>query len=117
MAVMQPNMGFSDRLSRGLLGLMLLMDGLQHIRRSAIRPLETIVGGAFVFYGLTGYDPVLKKLGVSTIAGAEDNVLHQFQQVAPGQGINPMLTQQAVPQHDTRGMAPTETVAKATAIA
>lgn len=118
MAVMQmtPNMGVTDRIVRGILGGLMLFNGATHMRKSPARVVEAGVGGAFLLYGITGFDPLLKMFGASTISGAKDNILHRMKQAAPGQGINPMLTQQAIPQKTTRGINPKETAASSTAI-
>lgn len=118
MAVMQmtQNMGINDRIVRGTLGSLMLANGLMHLRHSPIRWVETVIGGAFTFYGLTGFDPLLKWLGVSTIPGSENHILHVAKQVAPGQGINPMQTQQAVPKQATRGADSEQSVSDAMTI-
>ncbi len=119
MAVMDANqnMGATDRLIRGGLGGLMLMNGLPHlIGGSMLRRLETLVGGAFLFYGITGYDPLLKAFGASTIPGAENNIMHQLKQAAPGQGINPMMTQQAVPQQNIAQSTGGQTLADEMAI-
>ena len=110
------NMGSADRITRGALGGLMLLNGLTHLNGGFFRRLETLVGGAFLVYGLTGFDPLLKAYGASTIPGAEDNVLHQLKRMAPGNGINPMLTQQASPQKNTRGMRAGQTIKEATAV-
>lgn len=97
-----PNMGPIDRIVRGTLGGLLFINGLSHLNNSRIRPLETLVGGAFLTYGLTGFDPLLKKLGASTIGGDEKNILNRLKQAMPGQGINPMLSQQPEPRRTSR---------------
>ena len=100
MAVMNmtQNMGKTDRMVRGMMGGAMLLDGLMHIGNSTGRRVETLIGGAFLFYGATGFDPLLKAFGVSTIPGTENNLMNRLKQATPGQGVNPMMTQQAVPQ-------------------
>jgi uncharacterized membrane protein len=105
------NMGPADRVVRSTLGGAMLVNGLKHLDHSWLRRLETGIGGLFLLYGVTGFDPLLKALGVSTVPGAEDNVLNQLKQVAPGQGINPMLTQQPLPRNVTRKSNIDETIA------
>jgi hypothetical protein len=103
MAVTQitPNMGRTDRIVRGTLGGWMLLNGLAHLAGGGWwRRIESLVGGAFLVYGITGFDPLLKRFGASTIPGTENNIMNQIKHAAPGQGINPMLTQQAVPQQD-----------------
>lgn len=114
MAVMK-NMGKADRVLRSLLGFLLLLDGLTHFRKGTLRPLEVMTGGAFLVYGVTGFDPLLKRFGVSTIPGTADSLFNLLRQFAPGQGINPILTQQASPRHSANGAVP-KSLADETAI-
>jgi uncharacterized membrane protein len=110
------NMGTTDRVVRGIMGGLMLLNGLANMKHSAFRKIETLVGGAFLVYGITGFDPLLKAFGVSTIPGRENNLLNVAKQAAPGQGINPIATQQSVPQTETRGMSDEQSIADATAI-
>ena len=116
MTITPVNMGTTDRIVRGIMGGLMLWNGLTHIQDSMGRKIESVIGGAFLIYGLTGFDPLLKAFGVSTIAGTENNLLNVAKQSAPGQGINPILTQQSVPQKETLGMGTDQTLADATAI-
>lgn len=120
MAVMHlnNNMGKADRILRGVLGGVMLLDGMSH-RHGAVamlRRLEALTGSAFVLYGLTGFDPLLKMFGASTVPGAENNILNLAKQAAPGQGINPMLTQQPLPKKPVRGINPEKPIADALVI-
>lgn len=112
---MDPNMGKTDRWLRGILGGLMLVNGLRH-RGSMMRRLESVIGGAFFIYGLTGFDPLLKYFGASTIPGAENNALNMMKQALPGQGINPMLTEQASPRKKTKGVDSSRTVSKSFAV-
>jgi len=91
------NMGIADRSIRGVAGFVMLMDGILH-PTSSLRQVESLVGGAFLLYALTGYDPLLALTGASTQAGKENNVLHQIKAALPGQGIQPVLTQNVLPR-------------------
>jgi hypothetical protein len=75
----------------------MLLDAIRQDRKISWRLLETMTGSAFLIYGITGFDPLLKKLKLSTMPHSKNNLLSVLKQAAPGQGINPMLTQQAVP--------------------
>jgi hypothetical protein len=112
----KPNMGTADRLVRGALGGLLLVNGITHFKHSAPRRWETLIGGAFLIYGLTGFDPLLKLFGASTIPKAKNNILNLLKQTAPGQGINPILTQQALPKRPTLGIDPDIPVSEAFSI-
>jgi hypothetical protein len=103
------NMGTTDRIVRGIMGGLMLWNGLNHLRYSGFRKLETLVGGAFLVYGITGFDPLLQAFGVSTIPGNENNVLKVAKEKAANQGI----TQQ---QTENIGMSVDESMADATAI-
>jgi hypothetical protein len=110
---MTPNMGVADRLARGSLGGLLLVNGITHFQNSIFRRWETLLGGAFLVYGLTGFDPLLKFFGASTIPNAENNVLNMIQQIKPGQGMHPQQTEQAIPKQPTRGINTTLTLSEA----
>lgn len=111
------NMGNADRIVRGALGSWLFLNGMRYLFQGGwLRRMESLVGGAFVVYGITGFDPLLKFFGASTIPGAEDNILNRMKQTAPGQGINPRLTQQAIPQKKTNAYNQDKTVAESLSI-
>ncbi len=98
----QPNMGITDRMVRGTLGSALLLNGLRHIGDSRVRQMEALIGGAFLAYGVTGFDPLLAALRVNTIAGTETNVFNMIRHSMPGQGIRPILTQYVSPKKPLR---------------
>lgn len=106
MAIMKitKNMGGTDRIVRGVLGGLILLNGILNENKSPLKEIEIGIGGAFFLYGLTGFDPLLKAFGASTIPDAENNILHQVRQMTPGKGINPMLTQQAIPRRKVQGI-------------
>lgn len=111
------NMGKKDRFTRGMMGAYLLAGSLLDRKRfMPIRVAQAGLGGALLIYGITGFDPFLKLFGASTLSGAEDNVINQLKQIFPGQGINPALTQQAVPQKKTYGINLAKTIADSLAI-
>lgn len=104
MAVMNipQNMGNTDRMIRGLLGSFMLAHGMS-ANRSMLNQVEALVGGAFLVYGLTGFDPLLKAFGMTSIPGDSDNVANRIiKKQVPGQGIDPMENQQPVPQKQLR---------------
>lgn len=109
------NMGQTDRIVRGIMGGLMLWNGLNNFGLSGIRKLETLVGGAFLFYGITGFDPLLKAFGVSTIPGQENNVMNAAKQAAPSQDVNPMQTQEPGAETENIGMSIDESMADATA--
>lgn len=69
------NMGMTDRLVRSALGGMLMMSGLDHMNHPFYSRITMGIGGAFIFYGLTGFDPLLKLFGVTTHPGDTNNVI------------------------------------------
>lgn len=95
---LQQNMGTADRVIRGVVGTFLLANGLQHIGNSPLRKVEASVGGAFLAYGITGFDPLLSAFGATTIPGNELNVLNLARHALPGQGIKPSLTENVKPR-------------------
>lgn len=97
-AKLEPNMGPTDRVLRSLAGSAMLLNGLSHFGNSPIRKLETAIGGAFLVYGLSGFDPLLKAWGASTLPGAENNLWNHIRSAMPGQGIRPILTQRVQPR-------------------
>jgi hypothetical protein len=111
-----PNMGPIDRLIRGALGGWMVVNGLAGFGRSPVRRAQTLLGVAWLSGSLLGRDPLFKLFGLSSVQGREDFLLNQLRQAAPGQGINPMLTQQPTPQHSTRGVGAEQSVAEATRI-
>ena len=98
MAAVMQNMGPTDRVVRGVMGAAMLWNGLQYFGNSPGRKIETFMGGAFLVYGLTGFDPLLKAFGATTIGGRENNVLNRFRAMLPGPGIKPALTDYVKPK-------------------
>jgi hypothetical protein len=92
------NMGKTDRLLRGCVGSFLLFSSILRKQKIHWRLLSGMWGGMLLLSGFIGFDPLLKKFGASTIPGAENDLANLLKQAVPGQGINPILTQQAVPQ-------------------
>ena len=60
------NMGKIDRIIRSAIGGALLANGLNR-GESPLCRLGAIIGGAFLFYGLTGYDPLLQATNSTTL--------------------------------------------------
>lgn len=75
------NMGMNDRIIRGLIGALLLWHGSRSEKPSKLNQVEKVVGGAFVVYGVTGIDPLLAALGVTTIPGDKHNVVNQMKKL------------------------------------
>jgi hypothetical protein len=99
---LKPNMGIADRLFRGALGVFMLLNGIRAGGKLPWKAPEILLGSLFVVYGVTGVDPLLRRLNLSTIPRASNNLFSLVKQAAPGQGINPMLTQQPVPGQNLR---------------
>lgn len=98
----QQNMGPTDRLVRTIAGSLLLLNGFQHIGNSPLRKIEAVIGGLFLTYGATGFDPLLSAFGASTIAGKNNNIFNLIRAAFPGQGIKPILTQYIIPKKPLR---------------
>jgi hypothetical protein len=94
---LQQNMGPTDRMIRGGLGALMLLAGLMSRKKTLFRKTESVVGGAFVFYGMTGFDPLLAAFGASTRAGDENHILNMVKSALPGQGYHPKQREQPVP--------------------
>jgi Protein of unknown function (DUF2892) len=60
------NMGLMDRVIRSAIGGALVMNCVNH-PMSALSKLGGFIGSAFLFYGVTGYDPLLKASKTSTL--------------------------------------------------
>jgi hypothetical protein len=101
-AMIQQNMGTMDRIVRGVMGSAMLLNGLRHLGHSPVRKIESGIGGAFLVYGLTGFDPLLAAFGANTRPGSETNVWNLIRHALPGQGIKPSLTQYVAPQKPMR---------------
>lgn len=95
-----PNMGGMDRLIRVTVGSMFLYALLSNLTspRNLLKSLLLGGGSLMLYSGIKGQDPVMKALGVSTIPGAQDNIINQLKQVKPGPGVPPLQTEQAIPQ-------------------
>lgn len=113
---LQQNMGITDRVVRGLLGSVMLVNGLRHLGNSKVRKVEAAVGGAFLTYGITGFDPLLSAFGATTIAGTENNVFNQLRAALPGQGIKPALTQFVKPKKQVKPFNERTTLSEALSI-
>lgn len=112
----QKNMGKMDRIVRGTLGAVLLLNGLRNLGNSPLRKIETLIGGAFFAYGVSGFDPLLSAYGASTIPGRENSLWNLFRQALPGQGIKPTLTQYVLPKGDIKRFNENTTIAEALAV-
>jgi uncharacterized membrane protein len=100
---LEQNMGPLDRGVRGGMGAFLLLAGLLMPNKQSgiirtIARIEMALGGAFLLYGVTGFDPLLAAAGATTRKNDENFVVKKMKQALPGQGIHPMSTQQAAPQ-------------------
>jgi len=115
MAIIKRNMGTVDRIIRSLIGGALIANGIINAH-SLSGMLKAFAGGAFIINGISGFDPLLKASGSSTIPGAEDNIINKIKMRSPGQGINPILTQQAIPKKRTPRIKFQKTFASSTAI-
>lgn len=93
------NMGNIDRIVRTALGSLILLKGLITHKK-----FETRLGAAFVICGLTGYDPLLKLFGTSTIIGAKDNLMHKFKQSVPEKSINQRFVVQTKPKNNIKAI-------------
>ncbi|HEY9686194.1 MAG TPA: DUF2892 domain-containing protein [Coleofasciculaceae cyanobacterium] len=80
----EQNMGILDRIVRGTIGGMLVMNFIHGLSdREELEEVDTlsrisgIVGGAFVIYGLTGWDPLLKIFNTNTQPGNLQNLFNR----------------------------------------
>jgi hypothetical protein len=96
------NMGPTDRSIRGVLGLIMLAMGLFGSHRNLWSGLGVGVGAAFLIYGITGYDPLLKLFGASTRKEADNHLINLAKQALPGHGDKPMTVQQPMPRSSIR---------------
>lgn len=114
--LLEVNMGQNDRLIRGALGAVMFLNGVMQPRSNALTRFLSGVGGAFLLYGVTGFDPLLRLFGVSSIPGRNNNVMNKLKKSAPGHGINPILTEQAVPRNHSHTYPHDATVSEALSI-
>jgi hypothetical protein len=82
-----------ERFIRGMAGLLMVVDGLSHRRK-----FEVGIGAALFLYGITGSNSLMNIMRRFNLWGPGDSLVNLFKQVIPGQGINPILTQQASPK-------------------
>jgi hypothetical protein len=80
----EQNMGIMDRIVRGAIGGMLVMNFIHSLTdREEPEEVDTlsriggIVGGAFIIYGLTGWDPLLKLFNTNTQPGNMQNLMNR----------------------------------------
>jgi hypothetical protein len=80
----EQNMGIMDRIVRGTIGGMLMMNFIHGLTdRAETEEVDTLsriggmVGGAFIVYGLTGWDPLLKLFNTNTQPGNMQNLLNR----------------------------------------
>lgn len=73
----EQNMGLMDRIVRSALGGAMLMWTMNKEQTSAFDKAIGVVGGAFLVYGLTGWDPLLQAFDSTTKAGDDRNVLNK----------------------------------------
>ncbi|HEY9685591.1 MAG TPA: YgaP-like transmembrane domain [Coleofasciculaceae cyanobacterium] len=95
------NMGLLDRAARGVLGSLLLLHSLRR-RTRFLRRWEGVIGGVFLVNGLSGFDPLLAALRMTTLPDDDINVLNLAKQALPGHGDKPMSVTQPVPRRVTR---------------
>ena len=74
----------------------------------AIKNIALAILGGFLFAS--------GALALHKLLCSKNSIWHQLEQMLPGKGINPMLTQQAVPQKKTKEINKEKTLADALAI-
>lgn len=97
------NLGKNDRLIRTVLGAIMLRNAYAS---PLLRLWNLLAGIGLVMSALKGFCPLTKRLGFSTVKGSNDNLMNQLKQMAPGQGVHPMKTQQATPQNQSQAIDP-----------
>lgn len=107
------NMGTTDRVIRGVIGSLLLINGAKRNKPSF---LFNLVGGSLLTSALWGHDPLLAKLKLSTVTGSSNNIVSKVKAMLPGHGINPILTQELMPKGKVRPYRDRDTVCDALAI-
>jgi len=70
------NMGQMDRIIRSAIGGALLANGLFR-PTSMLYRLGGLIGGAFIFYGITGYDPLLQAADTTTLPEDTNNLMNK----------------------------------------
>ena len=112
------NLGGADRLLRTGLGAFLLWNGASSRREGGTlwATMQGVLGAVLLYDGLSGTDPLLRGLGASTVPGSENYLPRVIRLKAPGQGINPILTQQPIPKRLNRRSNPELPLAQALAI-
>jgi hypothetical protein len=89
------NLSMVDRLLRGGLGFSLMARAVR--KPIAASPWMMLGGVLLTLPALTGTDPILRFLGISTHPGDENFFLNLMKQVKPGHGVKPSETEQARP--------------------
>ena len=113
---MPQNIGTLDRVLRGLVGMWMIMTGIGRLF-TVFGMIQVVSGICLTTSAATGRCAMMKWMNASTIPGQSNNVLNQLKQALPGQGTNPIQTQQASPMRETRRINPDEPAADAFAIA
>ena len=67
-------MGTMDRVLRGTIGGALLTAGVLRAGNTLWNVLMSLIGGTFVFYSVTGHDPLLTLLGKTTKPESENRI-------------------------------------------
>lgn len=70
------NMGQMDRIIRSAIGGALLMNGLAR-SASLLCRIGALIGGAFIIYGVTGYDPLLQATDTTTLPEDNNNLIRK----------------------------------------
>jgi hypothetical protein len=66
------NMGMVDRIARGLIGGVMMLSAITSPRQNLWSRITMFAGGAFMVYGLSGYDPLLSAAGTSTFSERQE---------------------------------------------
>jgi len=109
------NMGFYDRLIRGILGIFLIVQGCQS-DNSRKKGLLMLIGMWLTIPSLTGSDPIFQEFNISSKEGDRNHLINLFKKRKPGYSIKPLLTQNAWPTAKAKAISFRKTLAQALAI-
>jgi hypothetical protein len=92
------NVGVIDRLIRGGLGGILILQGMSR-QNNLWKGAGLIMGALLSIPSITGHDPLMKQFGASTRLEDENFIFNLIKKAKPGHGIQPILTVQPSPHH------------------